>query len=143
IMTDAMDMDAIDTGFSYSDAAVMAVKAGVDIVTLGPGFGPQTSANAIQAVVDAGNSGEIPEAQINASLQRILDAKQKYGILDWQPLDPTTADQRVDADTHAQLVDTLFRDGVTIAYDHNHAIPLGSDRSTSIIFPATRSQIRQ
>jgi beta-N-acetylhexosaminidase len=143
VMTDALDMDAIDTTYSPASASVRAVRAGVDLIAIGANIGPQAIARAMQAVVDAVRSGEIPEARIDESVRRILDAKARYGILDWQPLDASTASDRIDLGEHALLVDELFRAGVTLVYDHIDTIPLNPDRRITLIYPATRSSIRR
>lgn len=141
IMTDALAMDAIDTTYRYEDAAVLAVQAGVDLLAFGTNAGLQTQAQAIQAVIDAVRTGAISEERINASVQRILDVKARYGILDWQPLDASTAIERVNQEAHEQLVERLFRVGVTVVYDNNEAIPFTNDDSVAFVYPATRTQI--
>jgi beta-N-acetylhexosaminidase len=86
-------------------------------------------------------SGEISEERINESVSRILETKARFGVLDWQPLDVNSASQRVNAAQHEQVVENLFRAGVTVAYDRNNAIPLTA-RRIAIIFLATRYQIQ-
>jgi len=141
IVTDALAMDAIDTAYSYADASVQAIQAGVDLVAFGISTGMQSQEQAMQAVVDAVRAGTIPEARINESVQRILDVKARYSLLDWQPLDPATAAQRVNRDAHRQLVAQVFREAVTLVYDDHHILPLSGDGSVAIVYPATRTQI--
>jgi len=143
VLTDAMDMGAIDTQYGYANAAIRAIKAGVDIVSPGPGIGLETQTQMIQAVIDAVRSGEIPESRIDESVQRILDTKARFGILDWQPLDENTASERINLTQHEQIIENLFRSSVTIAYDTHNFIPLTADRRIAIIFLATRAQIQQ
>lgn len=141
IITDALDMDAIDTLYSYPEAAVKAIQAGADII-LSAHVGPETVAQGIQAVVDAVRSGRISEARLRESVQRVLDAKAQYGILDeWTPLDPASASERIQLDAHVALLDELFRAGVSVAQDRNDLIPLSNDVSISIVYPATRVQV--
>ncbi len=141
ILTDALAMDAIDTSYSLEDASVRAVQAGVDLLAFGTNAGLQTQRQAIQAVVDAVRTGVISEERINASVERILDVKARYGILDWQPLDPASAGERVNQEAHEALVEEIFQAGVTLAYDENEVIPFTDDSSVAIVYPATRSQI--
>ncbi|MCC6802981.1 MAG: hypothetical protein IT319_08855, partial [Anaerolineae bacterium] len=68
--------------------------------------------------------------------------KQRYGILDWQPLDPTTTISRMNIDAHAELFARLYQAGVTVAYDRNNLVPIPADRSVGIVFLATRYQIQ-
>lgn len=141
IVTDAMDMNAVDMEVYFADSMVQAVQAGIDLITLGPSFGLPIAEQSIQAVVDAVRRGDIPESRIDESVRRILAAKAQYGVMDWQPLDPSTAVERVNAEAHAALIEELFRKGVTVAYDHGDHIPLREDRNIAIIFLATRYQI--
>ncbi|MFN8528116.1 MAG: glycoside hydrolase family 3 protein [Anaerolineae bacterium] len=142
IMTDALDMNAIDLQYGLNDAVVMAVNAGVDLLAMGPALNTTDFAGAIQSVVNAVQNGTIPESRINESVRRILQTKEQYGILDWQPLDPASASARVDTETHTAWLDDLFRAATTVAYDRNNLIPISADTSTAIIFLATRYQIQ-
>jgi len=142
IMTDALDMDAIDTAYSYPDAVVQALRAGVDLVTSAH-IGLDAQAQAIQAVADAVRTGTISEVRINESVERILNAKQQYGILDWKPLEPETVTQQIDLEDHAALVDELFQAGVTVAFDQYGKIPLRATEQIAIVYLGTRYQIVQ
>lgn len=143
IMTDALDMNAVDITFDYREAAIRAVEAGVDLLALGPSFGTVTQRAAIAAVVDAVRSGRIPEAQIDASVARLLAMKETYGITRWQPLDPSHAAERINQAAGDALLDELFRQGVTVAYDRADLIPVRDESSVAVIFLATRYQIVQ
>lgn len=141
IMTDALAMDAIDTAYSLEDASVLAVQAGVDLLAFGTNAGLQTQGQAIQAVVDAVRAGAISEERINASVERILAVKARYGILDWQPLDAASAPERVNQEAHEALVEEIFQAGVTLVYDENEVVPFTGEASVAFVYPATRSQI--
>ncbi|MCA9903048.1 MAG: glycoside hydrolase family 3 protein [Anaerolineae bacterium] len=143
VMTDAIDMNAIDMQFDFREAAVRAVEAGVDLIALGPSFGPQTQIGAMQAVIEAVRSGRISEAHIDEAVARILAAKARFGLLDWQPLDPATAAERVDAEAGTALIEALFRAGVTVAWDRADRVPVRPEQSVAVIFLATRYQIAQ
>ena len=80
IYTDGMEMGAVTSNFGgYDKTAVLAVKAGVDILTYTSINTPKT---AHKALTDAVKSGEISEERINESVRRILLKKLKYGLLD-------------------------------------------------------------
>jgi beta-N-acetylhexosaminidase len=140
IVTDALDMDAIDTVYSYPQAALTAIKAGVDLV-IAAHVSLEAQAAGIQAVIDAVRSGEIPEERINESVRRILEAKEQYGLLSWQALDTNTVTERLNLSEHAKLIDELFEKGVTIALDKNDVLPLQAGKSVALIYPGTRIQI--
>jgi beta-glucosidase len=71
IVTDALVMGAL-APYAHTNLAVQAVQAGADIILM-----PPDPAEAIAAVCAAVEAGEISEAQIRASVERIWTAKQK------------------------------------------------------------------
>ena len=76
IITDSLEMGAITENYSSDRAAVLAIQAGVDIILM-----PQDLTLAVQGVVDAVESGELTEARLDESVLRILELKEKYGLL--------------------------------------------------------------
>ncbi|MBC7872211.1 MAG: glycoside hydrolase family 3 protein [Chitinophagaceae bacterium] len=140
VMTDAMEMDAIDTVYTSGEAAIRAIEAGVDLILTGANTGEGTQADQMQAVVDAVRSGRLSEERINDSVSRILEAKARFGILDWTP--PTSEDVQIDLEDHSALIEELFQAGVTLAYDTNNNIPIMPEQSAAIIFPGNRAQIQ-
>ena len=82
---------------------------------------------------------DLLEARIDESVRRILLAKEQFRVLDWQPLDPNTAVERINQAVHIRLVQELFHSGVTLVYDRNGTIPLSGD--IALIYPATRPSI--
>lgn len=77
IITDSMGMGAATSSIGNDRIAVEALKAGVDIVLM-----PADLEAAYQGVLDALEVGELDEARIDASVERIL--KVKLGRLDAQ-----------------------------------------------------------
>jgi beta-glucosidase len=75
IVTDALMMGAIVNKYGAEEAAVMAVKAGADVLMM-----PVNPPQAIAAICQAVEKGEIDLAQIKASVARIWKAKQKIAI---------------------------------------------------------------
>jgi len=66
IITDAMAMGAIASNYDAGEAAIAAIKAGVDIILM-----PSDYRRAFDAVLEAVKKGEISESRINESLGRI------------------------------------------------------------------------
>lgn len=142
IVTDAMDMNAVDMEVYFSEAMVQSVEAGVDLMTMGPSYSIEIAAQGIQAVVEAVESGRIPESRIDESVRRILAMKERFGIMDWQPLDEASAPQRVNLEGHAATITELFQKAVTVAYDRNDLLPLRPEQNITIVFLGTRYQIQ-
>lgn len=136
VITDALDMDAIDTVYSSGEAAIKAIHAGNDLILIGAHVGTQTQGNAIQTVVNAVRNGEISEARIDESLRRILLAKEQYGILNWQALDPNTAETRINHEAHQPLTYQLFSEGITLVQDNENLLPLSGH--VVMVYPGAR-----
>jgi beta-N-acetylhexosaminidase len=141
IMTDAMDMDAITARYTPEEAAIRAILAGVDLVVYGAGFSEARQQGAMQAVYDAVLDGRIDEARIDESVYRILSAKYEYGLMDWQPQDPSTAPERIASAQTVDLLPDVFDAGVTVAYDHFNQVPVDSQTQVAIIYPGQRTLI--
>ena len=76
IITDSMAMGAIADSYTSDIAAVMAVKAGADIILM-----PESLEKSFNAVLNAVNSGEISISRIEESAERVLTLKAKYKII--------------------------------------------------------------
>ncbi len=139
VMTDALDMDAVDRQYDYAQAAVLAVQAGVDLVVVGPGVGLEAQAAMIQAVIDAVHNGDIAAARIRESALRIVDTKARFDLLDWQPLDPGSAAERMNSAAHTAVIEDLFQAAVTVVYDDHDLLPVPPDRSVAVVYLATRN----
>lgn len=72
VVTDALVMGAIAKHYGANEAAVLAVEAGADILLM-----PVDAEGAIQAIIEAVHQGRISRDRIQASCQRIFQAKQK------------------------------------------------------------------
>ena len=138
VMTDALDMDAIDTMYSASDASLRAILAGNDLIAIGAHVGTSRIESVVDDVADGVRRGWIAESRIDASVRRILSVKQEYGVLDWRPLDPRTVDARLHLEAHDELVSRLFERGLTVV-DAGGMIPLQG--RALIVYPATRPRI--
>ncbi|MFL5695989.1 MAG: glycoside hydrolase family 3 N-terminal domain-containing protein, partial [Ktedonobacteraceae bacterium] len=79
IISDTLWMGGISNKYSLAQAAVLAVKAGTDLL-LGP-RGLADTQNMIYGLHQAVMNGQISQTQIDASVARILEMKLHYKIL--------------------------------------------------------------
>lgn len=70
IVTDALEMGAIVEGYSSAEAALAALRAGNDLLLM-----PADFQGAYTGVLEAVKNGTLPEARIDASLEKIFTAK--------------------------------------------------------------------
>jgi len=76
VITDALEMGGIAWNYSSQYIAVTAVNAGVDILLMPPNVDAT-----IAALIEAVESGEIPESRIDESVRRILRLKVDLGLI--------------------------------------------------------------
>lgn len=121
IVTDALIMGAIADHYGANEAAVLAVEAGADMLLM-----PADPIGAIQAVCQAVEAGRLSPERIQASVERIWQAKQKVCFAHsatsfphaWEQLSPTVQPQELV--THlAQpeaiaLVDQILEDSLQV-----------------------------
>lgn len=135
VVSDAMDMQAITTYYKPGEAAVLAVEAGMDILTTGPHMGMEDQRVMKRAVLEAVKTGRLPEARINDAALKILKLKEKYGLLKWTPLDVQGAPQRVNPEKHTETIRELYPRLVTIA-KNKQVIPIDpTTHKTALIYP--------
>ena len=109
IITDGMQMQAITKNFGDSEAAILAVQAGADILCYTSLSG---AINGINAVKDAYNKGNISLARINEAVERILLKKLKYNLFaDYLPKDNY---KTYDTSEHAKLNLEIAKQAVTV-----------------------------
>lgn len=75
IVTDALNMGGIVSGFGAADAAVLALEAGADIL-----LQPADPVATVAAVVAAVKSGRITQARLLQSVRRVLELKERAGL---------------------------------------------------------------
>jgi beta-N-acetylhexosaminidase len=139
VITDALDMDAIDTVYTPAEAAIRAVQAGNDLILLGAHVSPRTHRASMQAVYDAVQNGTISEARIDASVARILAAKARFNMLNWRELDALSAPDRINRHVHTALVDIMFQQGITLVAGAE--LLQARTAQTLFVFPATRPSL--
>lgn len=76
IISDSHSMGAITNVYTSDEAAIMAVKAGVDIILM-----PYDLRTAVDGLKNAVNTGKIPLERINESVIRILEKKEEMGLI--------------------------------------------------------------
>lgn len=140
IMTDAMDMAALAGNYQIVDAAVMAISAGVDMLTMGPNVSWETQRGAIDSVIHAVRSGEISESRIDESVRRILRLKAHYGILTREPSDPA-AIEAIDPNIAQDALIDLYRHAATVLQDQSGLLPLRPYDDLAVIYPAVYEYI--
>lgn len=118
VISDSMAMDAIEDGFGRGDAAVEAVRAGVDVVlavAIGDGaFAKQVET--VETLLEAYRNGDLPAERVERAAGRVLEAKLDCGLLGNAPrqIDPLAATRSVGTDEHRKHAARIGRRSITV-----------------------------
>ncbi len=128
VVTDAMDMRGVGAGYGLGESAVLAVKAGADILLM-----PPDVPAAINAVVAAVERGEIPASRIEASVRRIFEMKLRTGAIQ-RPITPLDSLRDVvGRRTHRERAQAIAEDAVTLLRDTERQLPLATAQPTLVL----------
>ena len=129
IFTDSMTMDAISKMFPPDKAAAMAVRAGADFVLHSPD--DDAAFRGIKAAVTA---GEISEAQINASAERILRAKARLGLHVNRETDVAAVAGKFGTRAHAAVAQEINDRALTLIRDERNQVPITAGRDANVLY---------
>ena len=129
LITDDMEMKAIDDRYRSGEAAVMAVEAGADIVMVL--WSPTKQLEVFNALLSAVNSGRISQDRLDQSLERIL--KSKAAAFDRRYVDPDAVEETVGTDAHQQLAQTIASRAITLVRNRDNLLPLKLEPETTVL----------
>lgn len=104
VFSDDMEMKAIADHYGAEEAAVLAIKAGCDVLIYRGDKG--VPVGSIEAVVKAVESKKISRSQVEASVDRILACKKNYAVLQ-EPIDVTQAGTFIGLPDHVRLATAI------------------------------------
>ena len=127
VVTDSMEMDGLKKNYGNGEAAIAAVKAGVDVLLL-----PPDAVEAINAVERAVKSGEISESRIDESVKKILDAKQRLGLEKNRITNIERIGDLVSSPENIELADEIAARAVDVIKDEKRLLPLNPSDSRRV-----------
>lgn len=122
IITDSLEMGALSTnGYPPQVGAPLALAAGADLLLFNRDHVMHRAAfaNLVQSVQD----GKISQEQLDASVQRVLQAKKRFGLLNPTPVD-VNATPFVKTAEHLALSRELAQKAITLLRDPLGLLPL-------------------
>ena len=129
IYTDSMGMAGVSAMYTPGEAAVRAVKAGNDVILHSP-----DDAAAFTAVVAAVKAGEIPMAQVDASVQRILRAKARAGLHRNRMVNLEQISAVVGTRKNLAVADEVSQRSITLLKDTRNQVPLKAAPDAQILY---------
>ncbi|MUT65843.1 glycoside hydrolase family 3 protein [Paenibacillus sp. NEAU-GSW1] len=132
IVTDCLEMDAIDRFYGPEKGAVEALLAGADMVLVSHTFEKQKAA--LEAVVAAVESGLLPLSRIEESLSRVLRLKSQLDIdMPIAPWEKASAGLATEA--NRTVARTWSEASATLVKNEGGLLPLKHDARTLVLWP--------
>lgn len=136
IVTDAMEMSGLDVAWS-GEAAVRAVLAGCDLVLL-----PKDAKIAVREIARAVREGRIAEAQIDASVLRLLKTKESLGLHQNRFVDEAEIGKYVGRPEDIEEANRITRASITVVKNEGGVLPLQVEKPLRILHLVMSSDAR-
>lgn len=128
VITDELEMDAIDRRYGVGRAAVLAVNAGADMVLIP--WRLEKKEEVWLALLEAARSGELSSARLDEAVRRILTAKVARGL--FEPLPPLQR-RLASLGEKRELAGRIASAGVTLLRSRPSLFPLATSRRVAVI----------
>jgi len=137
IVTDAMNMGAIEDSLGKVNAAVKAIQAGVDVVMSAGNYWDTLEIR--DGLLDAVKTGKISKSSVNRSVKRVLELKKDYGLLKGGVInDPSRSEMLAGSPENSKAALNIAREGVTLVRDRKDLVPL-SEKSSNLLMVGVKS----
>ncbi|MEE0264563.1 MAG: glycoside hydrolase family 3 N-terminal domain-containing protein [Acutalibacteraceae bacterium] len=137
VTTDAMNMGAIADNFSTAQASILAINAGVDMLLMPVSIADDSSARELSDLIgmikSAVKDGRIEEARVNESVKRILQLKEKRGILDYKAPTVENALKTVGSVENHEAEDDIATGAITVLKNENNLLPFKPQQGQKVV----------
>ena len=133
VITDDMEMRAIEASRDVGKVAVLAIQAGADMVmTI---WTAQKKQRIQRSLLQAVQSGAISAERLDESVRRILRLKEKRGSLDSLSRPQPNLSQYLPNPYHEQLIRAIALRGITLVRNEGNAIPICQGKKVLVATP--------
>lgn len=137
ITTDAMNMGAIADSFTASQACILAINAGVDMLLMPVSLANESSERELTDLIgnikSAVKDGRIKEERINESVKRILQLKEKRLILNYKAPTVENALQVVGSQANHEAEDNISTSAITVLKNENNTLPFKPEAGQKVV----------
>jgi beta-N-acetylhexosaminidase len=136
VVTDAMDMVGAKGAWT-GDSAIRAVQAGADMILLPPD--PDV---AVEALVRSVHEGQLSESRLEASVLRILQAKERLGLHENRLVDLGAVARRLARPEDVERALDIARRSITVVRNEAGLLPLRAEEPLRILHLVLSSDLR-
>ena len=140
IFSDSLTMRAIKEPYGIEEGAILAVRAGHDLILQDSESDPQIT---LDALVKAVRDGRIPLEQIEASLRRVVKLKEWLGLFEDRFVDAEKVSQIVGTDEHKAVAKRIARESVTVLENKGMPPASGSNGTCLVVSNSSVATIEE
>lgn len=130
-VTDALDMGAIVEHYGATEAPILALEAGADLLLQ---VEPGDVGRVIDAIVDAVRAGRLDEVRIDRSVRRVLEAKASLGLHEHRLVDLDRIPAIVGVPDHTAIARRAAERSITLVRDRDVILPLRDRRVLCLVY---------
>lgn len=119
VVTDALNMNAIQNHYTQEEVGKLSVEAGNDILLF-----PADEKAVINGLVAAVNNDEISEERINRSVRKILAAKKWLKLKKHAVIDTNLVKEILNQPSHWRLANEIAEKSITLVKNQQKLIPV-------------------
>ncbi|MHA6483267.1 beta-N-acetylhexosaminidase [Paenibacillus sp. strain BS8-2] len=132
VVTDCLEMSAIDEFYGPAAGSVKAIKAGADMVLVSHTIEKQRAA--LEAVCAAVENGDLSESRIDEALRRIMQLKSKLElsepIVSWEQ-----ASAAIGTEANKAVARRWSESSVTLVKNEDGLLPFKREANTLVLWP--------
>jgi beta-N-acetylhexosaminidase len=129
IFTDAMNMRGVAAHYPDGKAAILALKAGADVILY-----PPSVEKAFLAIKQAVQTGEVKESRLDESVRRILAAKEKIGLPKNRLTDVDKLAATLGNKANQDKALEIIQNAITLVRDNRKVLPLKLTPEKKVLF---------
>ena len=122
-ITDALSMQGVGKGYTIGESTVLALKAGTDILLLGPGDNVSAALDGVMAGIAR---GDITQARVDESARRILWTKARFGLATDRYVALDRVREVVASAPHRALAQDVAQRAITLVRDSARLVPVAA-----------------
>jgi beta-glucosidase-like glycosyl hydrolase/CubicO group peptidase (beta-lactamase class C family) len=119
IFTDALNMNGVSDYYKPVDLNYLALKAGNDVLLY-----PSEVKASINKIEKEVKRGRFPEEEINRRCRKIIEAKYKVGLYNYQPIILKNLVEDLNKPGSEILVRQITEQAITVLNNHNDIVPI-------------------
>ncbi len=136
IISDCMEMNAVAETIGTEPAAVMALRAGIDLVLVSHTYVRQRGS--IKAIQSALQMDELSPEIVRQAAERVLRLKSRF--LSWDSLPAAPVPAWVGGSSHQRLRDQAYELSTTLVRNDDALLPLRLDPARRVLVIAPRGE---